>query len=140
MNFAYEDLLNRERPTISERTPMSMIDRAAQFAPFAALTGYDALIGETGRLTDGRVELDEGEIEVLNRKFQYLEQIKEQNPVVSVTWFCPDERKSGGAYRITEGVFQKIKREERQLLLVGEEPIIIENILSVSGLPEWENE
>lgn len=140
MTFAYEDIINRERPTVSGRPSMSMIDRAAQFAPFAALTGYDALIGETGRLTDGRVELDEGEIERLNRKLQHLEELKDQHPTISITWFCPDDRKVGGAYRITEGVFQKINLEKKQVVLVDEDPISIADIFSVSGFSEWEND
>ena len=97
MSNPYNDIIHLSRPQSSRHLPMSMRDRAAHFSPFAALTGYDAAIEETGRITDSFIELDENRKSVLNEKLQLiLKHIKEQ-PEVTLTYFQPDNRKTGGA-------------------------------------------
>ena len=91
----YDDIIDLPRPK-SRHEPMPMSDRAAQFSPFATLTGYGDAIDETARLTDVRIELSEEERAELDYKQQYLSTL--DAPTVSVTYFVPDERKSGGAY------------------------------------------
>ena len=97
-NQQYNDIIDLPHHISTTRPRMSMLDRAAQFSPFAALTGYDAAIKETGRLTGQRIELTEECRAVLDRKQQVLLENLAEHPEVSVTYFVPDERKSGGAY------------------------------------------
>ena len=101
----YEDIINLPHHVSDRRAPMSMIDRGAQFSPFAALTGYDAAIQETARLTDQRIELSDGQKELLNEKLQLIRENLREQPEVTVTYFCPDAGKDGGAYiRLSERV------------------------------------
>ena len=86
------------------RPQMPMSDRAAQFAPFAALTGYDSAIKETGRLTDEKIELDEEALTALDMKYQLLMDVFDDAPEVTITFFQPDERKAGGKYASQVGV------------------------------------
>ena len=99
----YEDILSVSRPTTHVRPPMSRQDRAAQFAPFAALTGHDAAIRETARTTQARRQLSEDEKLILDRKQQFLLEQVHQHPQVTVTYFQPDTRKAGGAYQVFTG-------------------------------------
>ena len=97
MNYSeqkYGDILNMPHHVSATRPQMPMSDRAAQFSPFAALTGYDAAIKETGRLTDTKIELDDEELHSLNLKFQFLVEHLEDEPEVAVTYFKADERKA----------------------------------------------
>ena len=112
---------------------MSMIDRAAQFSPFAALTGYDAAVKETARLTEQQIELDEYEKAALDQRILLLQEHLKELPEVTITHFVPDERKDGGKYvSITEAV-KKIDTYEKQIVLVDKSKISIENILSIEG-------
>ena len=97
----YDDIIDLPRPK-SKHEPMPMSDRAAQFSPFAALTGYDAAIAETARLTDQRIEQ------------QYLATL--DSPTVTVTYFVPDERKTGGAYVTHTGVLKRVDEVEREMV------------------------
>lgn len=108
MSWPYEDMLYLPHHVSSKRSSMSMRDRAAQFAPFAALTGHDAVIRETARLTDQPVELTQARREELDAKLRQLAELLEQRPRVTVTHFVPDERKQGGAYVRTCGPVRKI--------------------------------
>ena len=95
---AYEDIIHLPHPVSRIHPPMDRINRAAQFAPFAALTGYDAAIQETGRLTDRFVELEEYEQSLLEERLKWLKQHLTEEPVVTMVYFYLDERKSGGSY------------------------------------------
>ena len=107
MNNRYADIINLPHHVSKTRPQMPIADRAAQFSPFAALTGYDSAIEETGRLTDSFIELDESRKAVLNEKLQsMLKNIKEQ-PEVAITYFQPDEKKNGGSYINISGVVKK---------------------------------
>lgn len=114
----YEDIRNHERYQLKHHTPMSMESRAAQFAPFAALVGYDEEIGEAARLTDGREELSEDAIDALNQAFQKLLEHEEERPLVTVTYFQPDAKKDGGRYMTYTGNFRFYDAEKRVMKFV----------------------
>ena len=100
----YDDIKHLTRPQYDDLHPMSMYDRAAQFSPFAALVGYDDAVAETARLTDSKVELTEDEISMLNANLNRLLDRLDEQPEISVTYFVPDEKKSGGKYVEKVGV------------------------------------
>ena len=93
----YDDIINLKRP-ISKHPKMSLYQRSAQFAPFAALTGYEGQVKETARLTDRRIELDEEMKLILDLKIQVIKEMLSDNPEVEITYFIPDTRKDGGKY------------------------------------------
>ncbi len=129
----YDKIINLPHHVSSTRPHMSMIDRAAQFSPFAALTGYDAAVKETARLTEQQIELDEYEKAALDQRILLLQEHLKELPEVTITHFVPDERKDGGKYvSITEAV-KKIDTYEKQIVLVDKSKISIENILSIEG-------
>ena len=132
-NHRYNDIIDLPHHVSTTRPRMSMIDRAAQFSPFAALTGYDAAIRETGRLTDERIELSEESRAALDRKQQILLDNLADHPEVSVTYFVPDERKSGGAYVTVTGRVRRIDEYRRRLLLMDGRNISLDEISDLSG-------
>ena len=109
----YEDIQNHKRYQLKHHTPMSLESRAAQFAPFAALVGYDEEIGEAARSTDGREELSEDAVDALNQAFQKLLEHEEERPLVMVTYFQPDAKKDGGRYITYTGNFRFYDAEKR---------------------------
>ena len=115
----YEDIRNHERYQLKHHTPMSLESRAAQFAPFAALVGYDEEIGEAARSTDGREELSEDAIDALNQAFQKLLEHEEERPLVMVIYFQPDAKKDGGRYMTYTGNFRFYDAEKRVMKFVG---------------------
>lgn len=131
MNGKYDDIIGLPHHVSRKRAPMSMTDRAAQFSPFAALTGYDAAIAETGRLTEGYVDLGEGSKEALNEKLKRLQAAQQSRPEVTVTYFCPDERKQGGSYRTVSGRIKKVDGTGQRLLFTDGTQIPFEMILAV---------
>ncbi|WP_294474809.1 hypothetical protein [uncultured Ruminococcus sp.] len=104
MTDNYDDIKHLTRPQYDDLPPMSMHDRAAQFSPFAALVGYDDAVAETARLTDSRAELTEDEMTELNTNLNRLLDSLDERPQISVTYFVPDEKKSGGKYVEKVGV------------------------------------
>ena len=127
----YDDIIDLPHHVSSTRSRMPMIDRAAQFQPFRALTGYEDAVRETARLTDRRIELTEEEKARLDAALQRLMDSISSRPQVSVTWFQPDKRKAGGAYVTTTGRLKKIDDLEGVLILLGGERIVIEDILDI---------
>lgn len=117
MSGNYEDILYLPHHVSGTRRQMSMTDRAAQFSPFAALTGYDAAIRETARLTDSSVDLEGDEKALLDRRIQLLFRHLDREPRITVTYFVPDRRKSGGAYETVTGQVRKIDPLEQALFL-----------------------
>ena len=113
MTEDYSGIINLPHHVSKNHPQMPMEARAAQFAPFAALTGYDAVIHETARLTDKQVELEEYDNERLNRIFSELMDSLEEHPVVTVSYFKPDEHKAGGAYMTVSGKLKKIDTYEQ---------------------------
>lgn len=104
----YEDILDLERPISLMHNPMSIMERAAQFAPFSALTGHSDAIAETARLTENYLIPDEGLLEELNEKLLFLENEIQKHPKIFVRYFVPDENKSGGRYEEYTGEVKKI--------------------------------
>lgn len=128
MQTQYDDIINLPHPTSHTHPRMSRHNRAAQFAPFAALTGYDAAIQEEGRSTDCEVELDEDRLSVLDGQLQELEALLPQHPLVTITYFQPDPKKSGGAYLRFTGTLCSIDRNLRQLVTENGQRIPIAHI------------
>lgn len=114
---AYDDIIHLPHHRSTRRPHMPILDRAAQFSPFAALTGYDAVIDETARITDCRVHLDDSAKNLLDRQLQHLSGIARKHPAISVTVFIPDALKAGGTYTILTGQLKKID-EYLQLLIM----------------------
>ena len=129
----YEDIINLPHHISPTRQQMPMSDRAAQFSPFAALTGYDAAIKETGRLTDTKIELDGEELHNLNLKFQLLVEFLEDAPEVAITYFKADERKAGGAYLEATGIVKKLDDFERRITMQNGTKIPMDDVLSIDG-------
>lgn len=133
MSDEYKDIINLPHHVSSKRPQMSMLDRAAQFSPFAALTGYDDAIHETGRLTDEKVDLSEGEKEVLDRKQQVLMEKLAAHPPLTITYFVPDAKKSGGAYITKSGNLKKIDEFERWMLLTDGTKIPLDDVTDIES-------
>ena len=133
MSSAYDDFLNLPHHVSADLPHMSMQNRAAQFAPFAALVGYDALIQETTRLTDQKAELDESVKAELNEKLRLLLELMPQQPEVTITYFLPDNRKAGGAYKTTSGIVRKYLRSENLLVMIDGSQSPIDAIAALDG-------
>ena len=126
----YDDIIHLSRPDSPHRARMSMVDRGAQFSPFAALVGYDAAIAETFRL-----ELTESAKQELNEKLRLLAESAREHPAVQVLWFLPDERKSGGSYVRTKGRVKKVDAY-RELLVLEELEIPFGSIYELERVEE----
>ena len=133
MSTPYDDLLHMSRHVSEVHAPMPRADRAAQFSPFAALTGYEAAVEETARLTDSRIELDEGGKELIDQKLSLIQDSLPQSLRVTLTYFVPDKKKSGGAYISVSGGVKKIDEYERQIIMTDGSSIAIDDILTVEG-------
>ena len=132
MSGTYDDIIALPHPEPRTHPRMSLHDRAAQFSPFAALTGHSAAIAETGRLTDSRITLDESEIARVDAALQRLRELLPQAPAVSITYFVPDERKAGGSYQTVTGTARRIDTANGVLLLTDQRAIPIPDILDVA--------
>ena len=129
----YKDIINLPHKQSTKRPHMSLLDRAAQFAPFAALTGYDDAVKETARLTDEKIEISEENLNVLNMKYQILvDRLDEEHEVV-FTYFIPDGNKSGGAYGEKRGVVKKVDDYERLITLYDGTKIPMDDVLTIDG-------
>ena len=117
MNNRYDEIINLPHHVSTTRPQMPLSDRAAQFAPFAALTGYEPAIKDTGRLTNERIELDEEALAALDRKYQRLMDTLDDTPEVTIIYFQPDERKAGGQYVSATGTVKKVDTFGRRILL-----------------------
>ena len=131
--FRYNDILNMPypNPEIEKDFPDKIL-RAAQFAPFAALTGYDEAVEETARLTDNKLELDEYQKAELNDKLQFLGN-SEDDEEVSITYFVPDKRKFGGTYITKKGVVLKVREYEKDVVMEDGTEIPIDDIIEIEG-------
>ncbi len=134
MTGAYDDIIHLPHHVSATHPHMTIIDRAAQFSPFAALTGYDAAIKETARLTDWRIELDESMQDALNDKLQIIADRLKEHPEIAVSYFQPDAKKSGGAYVTAAGPVKKIDDYERVVVMTDGTAIPIDEIISIDGL------
>lgn len=129
----YDEIIDLPHHVSKTRPQMPMSDRAAQFSPFAALTGYDAAVKETGRLTDEKIELDEESLTALNVRYQMLMDVLAEGPEVRITYFKPDEKKAGGAHMTITGAVRKIDDFEQMITMRDGTRIPMGDVLSLEG-------
>ncbi len=129
----YDEIINLSHHRSSTHPPMPRSNRAAQFAPFAALTGYYSAVEETGRLTEAKIELDDYTMETLNRKTQFIKESIAERPLITVTYFVPDKRKSGGKYVNFSGNIRLIDEVNREFVFDDGTKIKIENIIDINA-------
>lgn len=131
--FPYEDIVNLP-PHISKKHPQpTMIDRAARFAPFAAITGYEEMVLEEARITEERIDLDEGTLSILNEKLNMIQEFIDEEPEVTITYFEPDKKKSGGAYIDITGTVKRIDEYEHLVIMTDGKKIRIEDIYGLES-------
>lgn len=133
MNKNYDDIINIPHWNPKGHPRMSIEARSAQFAPFAALTGYEGAIKETARLTDRRIEIDDGLKQELNSKLQYALENSEKNPVVVITYFLPDDKKNGGKYVDKIGQIKKIDNVEGFIIFKDKSKIKIDDVIDITS-------
>ena len=131
MSGKYDDMLDLPHHTSPRHPRMSLRDRAAQFAPFSALTGYDDVIDETARLTDGRIELSEDARAVLDVKQKMLQRRIAEQPRITVVHFVSDQRKSGGSYRSFMGNLLRMDEFEREMVFADGTRIKVSDIIEI---------
>lgn len=129
----YDDIINLPNPTSKNHPRMSLYARAAQFSPFAALTGHEAAIRETARQTDEKEILSDEVITGLNEKLQVIAENIGSEQTVTITWFVPDERKAGGTYTTHSGVVKKINEYEHTIIMTDSTIIPIGQISEIEG-------
>lgn len=127
----YEDMLELPHPVSKMHPQMPRRDRAAQFAPFAALTGYEEAVREAARITEEKMILDEDSKAQLDWKLWCLQEKVEEKPVITVTYFMKDERKKGGKYVTVTGVLKRIDSYTHQFVLANGEEIPVEDVVSL---------
>lgn len=131
--FPYEDIVNLP-PHISKKYPQpTMEERAARFAPFAAITGYEEMVLEEARVTEEWVELDDGTKSILNEKLQIILDYLRDEPTITFTFFEPDKKKSGGAYVSLTGTVKRIDEYEKCVMLTDGTKIPIERIFGIES-------
>lgn len=133
MTKSYDDIINLPHHVSATRPHMPAIDRAAQFSPFAALTGYNDAIKETARLTGERVELDEYMKDVLSVRLQIIADQLKEHPEIAITYFQPDEKKNGGSYVTVNSTVKKVDEYERVVVMTDGTRIPIDEIASIDG-------
>lgn len=129
----YEDIIELPHHVSQTHPQMSLVDRAAQFSPFAALTGHEAAIQETARLTEERIELEENSKELLDEKLLILKECLKERPEISITYFVPDMRKKGGSYQTMTGIVHKLNGYERRLSMEDGTEVSFSDIYAVEG-------
>ena len=131
--FPYEDIINLP-PHISKKHPQpTMMDRAARFAPFAAITGYEEMVFEEARVTEGRIDLDEGALSLLNEKLNMIQEFIDEEPEIKITYFEPDKKKSGGAYIDITGTVKRIDEYDCLVIMTDGKKIRIEDIYGLES-------
>jgi len=128
----YDDIIGLPHHVSRKHPQMPLLDRAAQFAPFAALTGHEAAIKETARLTEEEIELDENSKELLDFRLQQLQEHLSECPEVTVTYFCPDEKKTGGAYETVTGKVKKVDGYAGELVFTDGRRIVLGAIVELT--------
>lgn len=127
-NFPYEDIVNLP-PHISKKHPQpSMMDRAARFAPFAAITGYEEMVLEEARITEEQIHLDEDAVALICEKINMIQEFIDEEPEVKITYFEPDKKKSGGAYITITGTPKRVDEYEQLLIMTDGKKIKFDSI------------
>jgi hypothetical protein len=129
MTTQYDDIIRLPHHVSSTRPRMSAIDRAAQFSPFAALTGYDTSIKESARLTDARIELDDSQKEEISEKLRLV--TGQLDAEIKITYFLPDTKKTGGKYVLAAGAVKKVDEYERMIIMGDGKQIPIDEVIDV---------
>lgn len=129
----YDDIINLPHHVSPTRQRMSMHDRAAQFAPFAALVGYDDAVAEIARLTESRPELDEQEQRAINEKLSFIAAHLKEQPIVRIQYFVPDERKNGGAIVEVSGGVKKISATDGTIVMADGSVVSIKDVIDILG-------
>ena len=140
MTHDYDDIINLPHYEPKHHPRMSMWNRAAQFAPFAALTGYDAAIQESNRVTDDWIDLGESDNEELNRKMELLLSKLSEQPSVTIEYFVPDERKEGGSYQSYTGNVKRIDEYEQTMIMTDGIIIQLRMITNITIIGNESNE
>ena len=128
----YQDILYQARPVSKVHQPMSKSNRAAQFSPFAALTGYEDAVQETARLTTDKITLSEDQIQIINSVLNEISQYLPHSPYVQITYFEPDKRKQGGSYQQISGTIKKIDDVYGMVIMKGNIRIPVHQIVHIS--------
>ena len=129
----YDDIIHLPHHVSKHHPQMSLQNRAAQFSPFAALTGHEDAIREAARLTDAFVELDEDRKKQLDEQLRLIREHLEQKPECDITYFQPDEKKDGGNYMTVHGRVKKIEEYKRQIVFTDGTALPIEHLYSIEG-------
>jgi len=131
--FPYEDIVNLP-PHISKKHPQpTMLERAARFAPFAAITGYEEMVLEEARVTDERIDLDEGTLSLLNEKLNMIQEFLDEEPEIKILYFEPDKRKTGGTYVTVTGIVKRIDEYEQLVIMTDGKKIRIGDIYGLES-------
>ena len=133
MTDKYDDIIHLPRHVSKRHPQMSLYNRAAQFAPFSALTGYGEAIAETARQTNPKIEMMEDDRQLMDRKLLLLTNHLEEEPTITITYFQPDGRKSGGQYLTITGVVKAIRTNERIIIMKDRTKISIDTIVGLEG-------
>ena len=129
----YKDIINMPHHVSKNRPQMSMRDRAAQFAPFAALVGYDDAVKETARQTSKRIELLDEQVAIINEKILLLIELIKDNPKIFITYFAPDKKKDGGIYITINGTVKKIDEYNKLIIMQDGITIKMDDIFDIQG-------
>ncbi len=129
----YDDIIHLPHHVSTRHPQMTAADRAAQFSPFAALTGYEAAIAETARLTERKPELDENKKEELDIKLQMIREHLSMKPEAAITYFVPDSRKAGGSYLQVSGIVKKVDEREHLIIMEDGTSIPFHEIYEIRG-------
>ena len=131
--FPYEDIVDLPHHISKKHPQPTMADRAARFAPFAAITGYEEMVLEEARVTDDRIEMDESSKAALNEKLNMILEFIDEQSEVSITYFEPDKRKAGGAYVTVTGTVKRIDEYEHLVIMTDGKKINIDDIYNLQG-------
>lgn len=131
MTDRYDDIIDMPHHVSNNRPRMSMSDRAAQFAPFAALKGFGAIITEAGRQTDERIPLGEADLEALNEKVRDVMRRAFQHPLITVTYFVPDSKKAGGTYKVYTGNVRTVSEFDRVIIFEDGTKILLDDTADI---------
>ena len=133
MTDNYDDIIHLPRHVSKRHPQMSLYNRAAQFAPFSALTGYGDAIAETARQTNSKIEMMEDDRQLMDRKLSILTTCLEEEPSITITYFQPDGRKDGGQYLTLTGIVKAIRTNERIIMMKDRTKISIDTIVGLEG-------
>ena len=127
----YDDIINLKHPASKNHKPMSVYERSAQFAPFAALVGYDESINEAGRQVDQKIELSYDKIDEISQTLSYINKHIELSPTVEITYFKKDKKKDGGEFITVRNQIKKIDSREKKIVLIDKTTISFVDIIDI---------